>query len=697
MPRHIIPLAFLICTTATAQTIEITATRDRARQQDTAAMTVVGRDELLRYGDQSLGDALRRVPGITVAGVPGRGGEIRMRGLGNGYTRVLLDGQPAPAGFAIESLAPEQIERVEVQRVASAETGAQAIAGTINIILRKTAARPERDLKLGVGVTHDRVTPDLTLQLSDQRQSGPARLAASLGVVATSARADIASDEEKAGFDGSGQPGLARRTFTHQSEHRPTINLTPRLVWTLANGDTITSQNFLRFLALDMGTQARERTSLGAPTSFPETSVYFRAHTSTLRNDVNWLRQFDDGARFEMQLGRSHFERRGINVFSGKAPVASDSVQRIVDSTASENTWSLTGKASLAARGPHTIVAGWDSASGERTETRLERIDEGAPGIKEISTARLHRLALYVQDDWTVTPALSLSLGARGELFDIASEGNVLEPVRRRLYAGGPLLQARLKTSKEGQVRFGVTRTFRLPSLTRLSMRRYTVDNDNSPLTPDEEGNPALLPERAWGLDGAYEHYFDKASMVSVSAYARRIDDVTLTRITQRAVGWVATPVNAGRADTHGIELEWKAPFAGSALRANAARNWSRVDRLARPIDHLPEQAPWSGAVSIERRLLKLPLLLAASYTVQGGARSGLLGGVEVTGARQATLDASALWRIDARSAWRLSATNLAAQRRTDTARYLGPAGSLIAVTGTPTWPAVRLVMETRL
>ena len=114
---------FFFTTGAAAQTVEITATRDRARQLDTAATTVVGREELLRYGDQTVADALKRVPGITIGGVQGRGGEIRMRGLGNGYTQVLLNGQPVPAGFSIDTISPELIERVEIMRVASAETG----------------------------------------------------------------------------------------------------------------------------------------------------------------------------------------------------------------------------------------------------------------------------------------------------------------------------------------------------------------------------------------------------------------------------------------------------------------------------------------------------------------------------------------------------------------------------------------------
>ncbi|MDB5962267.1 MAG: TonB-dependent receptor [Massilia sp.] len=669
--------------------VEISATRDRARQQDTAAMTVIRRDELLRFGDQSVADALKRVPGITVGGVQGRGGEIRMRGLGNGYTRVLLDGQPAPSGFAIESISPDQIERVEVQRVATADSGAQAIAGTINIVLRKASAKPEREFKAALSLAHDRATAELNGQFSGQFD----RVNASLGVVAVDARAAIASTDRESGFDAAGGVILDRSSRSRQDEHRPTINLTPRLVWTLPNGDTLTSQNFLRFLALDMRTRNSERTALGEPTSFPDNSAQFRAHTRTQRSDLLWLHQMEQGARLEVQLGLSRFRRRATNDFEGAAVDPSDNVSRIVDSTAKEDNWSLTGKWTIGTLAPllgHALVAGWDAARGERTETRFEL-------MHEVSTARLARLALYLQDDWTVTPALSLSLGARYEAFHIDSSGNVLDTVKRRLYAGGPLLQARLKTSQDGQVRLGLTRTFKLPTLARLSMRRYTVDNNNSPLTPDEQGNAALLPERAWGLDLAYEHYFSKSAMLSASVYARRIDDVTVARIEQRAASWVQTPVNAGRADTRGIELEGKSTLAGFELRANAARNWSRIDSLPSPGNRLPDQAPFSAGAGVDRRIDGWPLTLSANLTIQGGAQSRYAERILVTGATQRELNLAALWRVDARSSWRLSASNLLAQRNDSTAQFRDAAGSLRSLTATPTWTTLRLAYERKM
>ena len=76
--------------------VEIKSNRDNPteeRRQSTAAKIVIGREELDKQGDGTLGEVLKRLPGVTIQGAPGRGGAIRMRGLGGGYTQILLDGQ----------------------------------------------------------------------------------------------------------------------------------------------------------------------------------------------------------------------------------------------------------------------------------------------------------------------------------------------------------------------------------------------------------------------------------------------------------------------------------------------------------------------------------------------------------------------------------------------------------------------------
>lgn len=78
------------------------------RRDDTASKIVMTRDEILKYGDTNILDVMKRLPGVTVSGASGfgRGAEVRMRGLGSGYTQILLDGERAPAGFSLEMLAP---------------------------------------------------------------------------------------------------------------------------------------------------------------------------------------------------------------------------------------------------------------------------------------------------------------------------------------------------------------------------------------------------------------------------------------------------------------------------------------------------------------------------------------------------------------------------------------------------------------
>ena len=115
--------------------VEIRANREtEERRQSTAAKIVIGREEIERYGDSTLGELFKRLSGVTVDGRPGQGGAPRMRGLGSGYTQILIDGERAPRGFSTDDIAPEQVERIEIMRAPTAETGARAVGGTINII-----------------------------------------------------------------------------------------------------------------------------------------------------------------------------------------------------------------------------------------------------------------------------------------------------------------------------------------------------------------------------------------------------------------------------------------------------------------------------------------------------------------------------------------------------------------------------------
>ena len=75
-------------------------TDNALRRNSTASKIVIGREELLRFGDGNLADLMRRLPGVTPTGRPGRGGGVAMRGMGGGFTQILVNGErmaPGPA------------------------------------------------------------------------------------------------------------------------------------------------------------------------------------------------------------------------------------------------------------------------------------------------------------------------------------------------------------------------------------------------------------------------------------------------------------------------------------------------------------------------------------------------------------------------------------------------------------------------
>ena len=55
--------------------IEIRSNRNNdteVRRESTAAKIVIGREEIEKQGDATLGEVLKRLPGVTVQGAPGR-------------------------------------------------------------------------------------------------------------------------------------------------------------------------------------------------------------------------------------------------------------------------------------------------------------------------------------------------------------------------------------------------------------------------------------------------------------------------------------------------------------------------------------------------------------------------------------------------------------------------------------------------
>ncbi|MDZ7642792.1 MAG: TonB-dependent receptor [Woeseiaceae bacterium] len=142
-------LAALVFATTAANAaddvIVVTATRsERALQDVIVPMTVIGREQIERSGAADLAELLRFEAGLDIGrnGGPGQATSVFLRGTESNHTLVLIDGvriNPGTiGGAAIQNVAPETIERVEIVKGArSALYGTDAIGGVVNIITRR--------------------------------------------------------------------------------------------------------------------------------------------------------------------------------------------------------------------------------------------------------------------------------------------------------------------------------------------------------------------------------------------------------------------------------------------------------------------------------------------------------------------------------------------------------------------------------
>jgi outer membrane cobalamin receptor len=120
------------------------------------SISTIGAAELRTFQTETVGDALRIVPGMGVAQSGGRGAltSVFPRGGESNFTLVLVDGIKANAfggGFDFAGLTTANVERVEVVRgPESALFGADAIGGVVQVVTRH-GGRPGVDALLETG------------------------------------------------------------------------------------------------------------------------------------------------------------------------------------------------------------------------------------------------------------------------------------------------------------------------------------------------------------------------------------------------------------------------------------------------------------------------------------------------------------------------------------------------------------------
>lgn len=133
--------------------IVVTATRSPlSADRVPSSVTVIAGEALRQQGIATVADALRQVPGLSLAQTGSYGGatSLFVRGGESKFTKVLVDGVPvndAGGAFDFSSLTTDNLDRIEIVRgPASVLYGSDAVAGVVQLFTRAGGARPGGEL-----------------------------------------------------------------------------------------------------------------------------------------------------------------------------------------------------------------------------------------------------------------------------------------------------------------------------------------------------------------------------------------------------------------------------------------------------------------------------------------------------------------------------------------------------------------------
>ena len=669
--------------------IEVTASQLAydARQDDTATKIVVNADEIKKYGDTQVLDVLKRLPGVTVLG-----NSIRLRGLGNGYTQILIDGDRPPPGFSIDNLSPDLIEKIEIIRAATAEFSTQAIAGTINIVMKKKYSVSQRTVNTGWYKGTGYTSKNLNTQLADT----VGKLAFSVGAYGGNSTNDSTFKGDSVGFDPAGNKILERFTRSHNEGGNKFFGLFSTLAWTLAGGDSFTMRPSINAYRYNNKSNGQTDYLLGETTPYPISRGLNGGSGNTFSNNANLILKLAEGAKLDLKFNLVISDRDNnafINSFDTR------NVQTLERSTlgpGKDNSFSFAGKYSTPIVEGHSLVAGWDvGLNRNNSSTKLLETNVASAPIDTLEEyrANVQKLAFFAQDEWNVTPNWSVYFGLRWEGVQTTGSGNSIDTVKNRSSVASPLFQTLWKfPDKSGrQFRFALTRTYKAPDTLSLIPRVFKSTVNTSTAPDFQTGNASLKPELATGVDVAYEHFWAKGASMSVSGTMRNLTDYNSRSILFVANRWVNTPLNKGNATSRSIEFDAKFPLETIYkdappidFRYNMARNFSRVEEVPGPNNRLDQQVPFNATLGLDYRMRGGMIVAGASTTFRSG------GDVRITvnQSRYLTpkreLDMYVLYKQTPSLQFRLRMANILRQDTVNISTYTDAAGRTTASSTNP-------------
>lgn len=542
-------------------------------------------DYFQRFEPVSVGEMLKRVPGVTFTSDVLEYDGVQMRGLPPGFTQILVNGRRAPGAeadgsFFVDRLPAELVERIEIVRAPRADQPSEGVAGTLNVVTKESVDLEGGFVKGGALINQDgkvrpsaaiayagKLGPDTSIWagLNYQERRNPKRkvsyrfadtpVTGHRGFPGDPAATDYITDPE---FD----------NFEAQADTRDGRDISGNAEITHRFGDG--GQFRLGGLFVDTKRDEDETsvTLEGPDLDFDDVELQhedIRQKTYALTSDARIpLGKVELG----LAAGWSQFrEKTDVTVLVGDNEDDFTDVELDDEEQIRIKDDEYTGTTSL--------TFGKDTAFEVKPGVDLlfKKRNGGQSGtfLGSDFTIKEDRYAPYLRATFKPGNTLTIDAGLRYEITrrDVTGvqEGEDEEGEEILIPVSGkyddedlnPSLHLRYAPSAADLFRISLARTIRRPDYDLIS----PIEEDETPGDDDRtRGNPALRNQKAWGVDAGYERRLPGNGIVGFNVFYRDIKDlIEMVGIQDLGDGNLYQPQNVGNGQTWGFEFDLSTPL----------------------------------------------------------------------------------------------------------------------------------------
>ncbi len=649
----------------------------RNRSEETEPTLVYGADYFQRFEPLTAGDALKRVPSVTFLSDVIESDGARLRGLEPGYTQILINGEKVPGSnadrsFFLDRIPAELIKQVEIVRSSSARRTGDAVAGTLNIVLRDGyqldggyvrggalffddgKIKPSGGLVYGGALGPGRIliganvqgrynpkikksfryrdspenNPNFAVDDFDNREDQTDTRSGT--DYAFNATYDIEGENTDFGIS-----GFYVRTDRTEDERSFEFNdpalisgpvrTTPpgNLLSDNANVADINQENY------SIASRLKQQWSLGK-TSFKfgfarfsddrfetEYEIDFNRTTPRFTGDLTLNKIVDKELSFTLE---HEFELGGdTNFVIGGFMQNKD---RDTNIQVLRNRFNLTN-----------AVRVWDTNTQNPTTLATPfGTPVAAPGGN--NKIEEDRRDLFAEIEGK-SGDLSWVAGLRYETTDVTINYQTVAPALAQQTNDFafllPSASIKFQITSADRITASVARTNRRPPLNFISPALLEAEFGDNDLL----GNPQLEPETAWGADLGYEHRIGRTGVIGVNVFYRKISDLievanTGVEGSEGPGTFVLQPRNTGNGKVYGIEFDLSTDLGFIGLKDTGI--FGNLSLLDSDISDFAGKRRFNGQskyvfnVGLIQDLPKWEAAFGATYRKQGGAFDRIVG-----------------------------------------------------------------------